>query len=260
MWNADQYLRFSDSRSRPFFDLVAQIPARGVTSIADMGCGPGHLTKSLAERWPSAHVVGVDSSPEMLAKAQPLAIPGRLDFVQGDIGTWSPPGPLDIIVSNAALQWVTGHEKLIPRLTGMLAAEGTLAAQIPDHIADTPMRQAIEETSADPRWASLLQGVGLGRHSTRPLPWYVSCLHRLGFMVNAWETTYIHVLAGQNPVLEWLKGTSLVPLLEKLHVEMNEAFLQTLGQRLEKAYPVEEGLTLFAFPRMFLVATRKQTQ
>ena len=257
MWNADQYLKFSDSRSRPFTDLLAQVPAIQARTIADLGCGPGHLTTTLAVRWPSAHVVGVDSSPEMLAKARPLAIPGRLDFVQGDIGSWSPASPLDLIVSNAALQWVNGHEKLIPRLTDLLAADGTLAAQIPDHIADTPMRQVIEETSADPRWSAQLQGVGLGRHSTKPVAWYVSCLHRLGFVVNSWETNYIHVLTGQNPVLEWLKGTWLVPLLEKLQGEMKEAFLQAVGRRLEKAYPPEDGLTLFAFPRMFFVATRK---
>src|ERR1700743_3986799 len=70
MWDAGQYLRFGGERARPFFDLVAQVGAASPRYVADLGCGPGNLTAALARRWPEATVVGVDSSPEMIATAQ----------------------------------------------------------------------------------------------------------------------------------------------------------------------------------------------
>jgi trans-aconitate 2-methyltransferase len=226
------------------------------SSIADLGCGPGHLTEVLAKRWPAAQVVGVDNSPEMLEQARPLVIPSRLEFVNADIANWSPPKPLDLLVSNAALQWVPDHESLIPRLAGMLATGGTLAVQMPDRFYQSPAQEAINAAAADPRWASALQGVGLHRDSVKPLLWYIRRLHQLGFAVDAWETTYVHVLTGQDPVLQWLKGTALRPLLDRLHPALKEEFLQILARRLETAYPAEGKFTLFHFPRLFFVATR----
>jgi trans-aconitate 2-methyltransferase len=253
MWDASQYLKFADERSRPFFDLLAQVRRDKASTIVDLGCGTGSLTRTLLDRWPDARIVGVDNSSEMLDKAQPLAIPGRLDFVLADIAGWSKE-PLDLIVSNAAFHWVVDHDGLLARLTGMLAPGGTLAVQIPARF-DTPSQHAIEETSADPRWASLLAGVGLHRESVQPIEWYVRRLHDLGFTVDAWQTTYVHVLSGDDPVLEWLKGTGLRPLLARLGPQAGE-FLLALGERLRAAYPAERGVTLFPFPRLFFVATR----
>src|SRR5437879_1181277 len=113
MWDAGQYLKFSEERSRPFIDLLAQVHREHTGFIADFGCGPGNLTRTLTERWPAARVVGVDNSPEMLAKAIPLAVPGRLDFVQADIAIWSPKESVDLIVSNAAFHWIRDHDGLL---------------------------------------------------------------------------------------------------------------------------------------------------
>src|SRR5262245_49820446 len=109
MWDPATYLKYSQERARPFFDLIAQAQIEQPRFIADLGCGPGNLARVLAERWPSARVLGVDRSAEMLAQALPLAILDRLEFVQADLTTWGPPAPLDLIVSNAALQWVGDH-------------------------------------------------------------------------------------------------------------------------------------------------------
>ena len=215
MWDAAEYLKFSDERSRPFADLLAQVRQPDCRFIADLGCGAGHLTQTLAERWPSARVVGIDTSAEMLAQAVPLAIPARLEFVQADIAQWSPDTSVDLVGSNAAMQWVNDHDGLLARLAGMLAAGGTLAVQMPNRF-QTATQQAIDDTVADTRWASSLHGVGLHRESVKPLLWYVDRLHDLSFTVNAWETTYFHVLTGENPVLNWLKGTALRPLLSRL--------------------------------------------
>ena len=255
MWDAGEYLKYSAERARPFADLLAQVRRPEARFIADLGCGTGSLTRSLTQRWPIARVVGVDSSPEMLAQAVPLSVPGRLEFVQGDIAHWSPHEPVDLLVSNAALQWVSGHDALLPRLAGMLAPGGTLAVQMPNRF-QTPSQMAVEETATDPRWASSLQNVGLHRESVMPITWYVHRLHDLGFSVNAWETTYIHVLTGADPVLEWLKGTGLRPLLERLGPDEGGEFLRVLGSRLQAAYPARGTVTLFPTPRLFFVATR----
>ncbi len=255
MWDARQYLKYADERSRPFFDLLARVRLERADLIADLGCGPGNLTNALAERWPSARVIGVDNSPEMLEQAKPLAMRGRVDFVQADIRSWSPAKPVDLVVSNAALQWVENHDVLLARLVRMLAPAGVLAVQMPYHF-ENPAHLAIEQTKADPRWSALLSRVGLHQKSVSPLAWYVERLHDLGFVVDAWQTTYIHVLTGENPVLEWFKGTALRPLLKRLAPPDQDEFLLDLGRRLEAAYQARGGVTLLPFPRLFFVATK----
>jgi trans-aconitate 2-methyltransferase len=254
MWDPGQYLKYAEERSRPFFDLLARVGIEQAAFMADLGCGPGNLTQTLAERWPSARVLGVDSSPEMLRRAEALSIPGRLEFVQADISSWSPAEPLDLIVSNAALHWVSDHESLLARLRKMLAPKGTLAVQLPYHF-ESPAHLAIEEIKADPRWKAELQGVGLHQDSVRPLVWYVERLLALGFTVDAWQTTYVHVLTGTNPVLEWFKGTALRPLLDRLPAEAHDGFLAELGKRLRAAFPARGNVTLLPFTRLFFVAT-----
>jgi trans-aconitate 2-methyltransferase len=254
MWDAKQYLKYSDERARPFFDLLARVQSDRAAFIADLGCGPGHLTRGLAERWPSAHVVGVDNSAEMLEQARPLTIPGRLDFVQADIAAWSLATPLDLLVSNAALHWVNDHEPVLAHLVKMLAPGGTLAVQLPYHF-ENPAHLAIEDVKADPRWREALQGAGLHQRSVLPLTWYVERLHDLHLTVDAWQTTYIHVLTGANPVLEWFKGSALRPLLARLTPQDGDALLAVLGQRLNALYPLRAGVTLLPFPRLFFVAT-----
>lgn len=257
MWDAAEYLKYSDERARPFVDLLSQVPGNNMRLIVDLGCGAGNLTRILADRWPEARVIGVDSSEEMLAEAVPKTVTGRLKFVRADIENWSADATVDLIISNAALHWVDDHAAVLSRLTTMLAPRGTLAVQMPNRFG-TPSQIAIEQTVADPRWASVLQGVGLHRESVRPLLWYVHHLHDLGYKVNAWETTYFHVMTGKKPVLQWLKGTALRPLIERLQKEQQTEFLQSLGLRLEDAYPAREGVTVFPMPRLFFVATRQR--
>jgi trans-aconitate 2-methyltransferase len=256
MWDADQYAKFAAERERPFADLLAQVE-RGQDKtrlIIDLGCGPGRLTRQLAERWPAARVVGVDNSAEMLAKAEPFAIPGRVQFVRADLADWSPDQPVDLILSNAALHWIGDHEALLRRLAGYLAQGGTLAVQMPNRF-EGPVQAAIDKTAADPRWAAQLKGVGLHRGSVQPVEWYVRLLQDLGFIVNAWETTYVHVLSGENPVLEWFQGTGLRPLLARLDAAAAEQFRADLAARLRALYPPRNGMTLFPMPRLFFVAT-----
>jgi trans-aconitate 2-methyltransferase len=255
MWDVTIYRKYASERARPFIDLLNQIDRTDCFRIVDLGCGTGEMTRLLADRWPQAHVLGVDDSPQMLEKAAEYAIPGRLEFIRGNIDQWTSEQPIDLLFSNAALQWLPNHSQLFPRLASLLAPRGTLALQMPNRFR-TASQNAIEKAVGEPRWQGLLSGVGLHQDSVQPLDWYVRLLMQLGFEVNAWETNYYHVMTGDKPVLEWLKGTALRPLLALLKPAQSQQFQQELGDLLEASYPAQEGVTIFPMPRVFLVAHR----
>ena len=260
-WDAEQYLKFAAERARPAADLLAQVPAGGfplthrARLIVDLGCGTGALAKRLSERWPAARVIGIDQSPEMLRQAAGLAVPGRLEFAQADLADWSCREPVDLVVSNAALHWVSDHARLLERIVALLAPAGTLAVQMPNNLR-AASHEAIYAVAAEPEFAARLKGVGLHRESVRPIAWYAERLLALGLAVNAWETTYVHVLRGSDPVLEWLRGTALRPLLAALGQDDAAEFERQLAERLRVAYPERAGVTLFSMSRIFFVATR----
>ncbi len=257
MWDPDQYRRYGSERDRPFFDLLGQVCADQPRRVVDLGCGPGNLTATLVDRWPTARVTGVDSSAEMLARAQQHALPGRLDFVQADLSTWVPDVRPDVLVSNAALQWAPDHEALIPRLASLVAPGGWFAIQVPRNF-DAPSHAILNDLRAEPHWAARLSG-GRGPQDMADQMredgvWYTERLAALGFTVNTWETSYLHLLGGDDPVLEWVKGTALRPVLAALTTDEQRDFLQEYGARLRTAYPARNFGTPFPFLRLFVVA------
>jgi trans-aconitate 2-methyltransferase len=266
MWDVSQYEQFVSERARPFTDLIGQIPLsrfRNATSVVDLGCGTGELTASLLLRSRHAHILGIDSSREMLAKAEKVnqhdwelrETTGKVEFRLSDIAEWSPEKPVDIIVSNAALQWLPDHERLFPRLVSFLSPNGTIAVQMPNRFR-APSQRAIEEAIADGPWRDRLAKIGLHQKSVLPTETYTLLLMQLGFAVKAWETTYFHMLHGENAVLEWLKGTALRPLLAALDADEQAEFQSTLADRLNAVYPAQDGMTVFPMQRLFFVATR----
>jgi len=261
MWDAGQYLRFGGERARPFFDLVAQVGAASPRYVADLGCGPGNLTAALAERWPGATVVGVDNSPEMITAARATTVPitarqaaPNLSFTLGDVGDWRPERPLDVLVCNAVLQWVPGHDELLLRWADLLAPDGWLAFQLPGNF-DHPSHAIVKEMAGSPRWRGLLADVRLNRQAGDPAD-YVALLARPGFEVDAWETSYLHILHGEDPVLEWTKGSTLRPVLSALDAEQAAAFVREYGERLRAEYRPHPFGTLFPFRRVFTVVHR----
>lgn len=261
MWDAGQYLRFGGERARPFFDLVAQVGATDPKYVADLGCGPGNLTAALAQRWPGATVVGVDSSPEMIAAAQAAVRPESvaakapsLSFTLGDVWDWRPERPVDVLVCNAVLQWVPGHDELLLRWADLLAPGGWLAFQLPGNF-DQPSHTIVKELADCPRWRALLSGAKLNRQAGDPAD-YVRLLARPGFAVDAWETTYLHLLHGDNPVLEWTKGSTLRPVLSLLDAEQAQEFTTEYGARLAEVYHNGTFGTIFPFRRVFAVVHR----
>ncbi len=263
VWDPEQYARYADHRSRPLMDLLARVPEPPgpAPRIADLGCGPGAPSARLAARWPRAHITGYDDSPEMLeqagAHAGPTAGGGTLGFVHADLADWRPGAPHDLIFSNAAFQWWPGHPEAFPAYVQALVPGGTLAFQVPGNFA-APSHALLNELRDSPRWRSRL-GEESRRNAVLEPAAYVGALTALGCETDVWETTYLQVLPGEDPVLEWTKGTALRPVLTLLadDREAREAFLADYAAALRRAYPPGPHGTVFPFRRIFAVAVKR---
>ncbi|MFJ5859969.1 trans-aconitate 2-methyltransferase [Pseudarthrobacter sp. NPDC092439] len=256
-WDPAKYVQFGGHRDRPFFDLVARIGAGQPRRVVDLGCGPGNLTASLAGRWPEADIVGVDSSAEMLDRAAPLSrqFPS-LRFELRDITAWEPAPGTDVVVSNAALQWVPGHRDLMRRWLANLAPGSWFALQVPGNFG-APSHVLMRELAASPAWASRLDGVLTGGESAGSAADYLAVLLDAGFTADAWETTYHQVLPGPDPVLEWVRGTALRPVLAALSAKEAARFEDEYAAALRKAYPPTRHGTVFPFRRVFAVGHKE---
>lgn len=248
IWDPIVYGRYADERSRPFFELIGRVGAERPTHVVDLGCGTGELTTALARRWPSATVRGIDSSAAMIANAPPGP-----SFEVGDVRDWRPAQPVDVIVSNAVLQWVPEHRGLLARWVGDLTEGGWLAFQVPGNF-NAPSHALIRELCRT-TWKDELGDLAGYRPVAEPAD-YLDQLAGLGCAVDAWETTYIHVLQGEDAVLNWIKGTALRPLLDRLLPDRRPAFLSDCARLLGDAYPREQYGTAFPFRRIFVVAQK----
>jgi trans-aconitate 2-methyltransferase len=248
-WDPDRYLTYADERGRPFVDLVARIGASDPRTVVDLGCGPGTLTALLAERWPGADVVGLDSSPEMIAKAR--AAGSRIAYDVADLRAWTPSAPVDVLVSNATLQWVPGHLDLLPSLVRAVAPGGWFAFQVPGNFGE-PSHTIRDELAAEAPYAQHTAGVAVP--SSHDPAVYLDALAGLGCTVDAWETTYLHLLTGQDPVFTWVSGTGARPTLQALPDDVRPGFEAEFKRRLAAAYPEHEYGVVLPFRRVFVVA------
>ncbi len=254
-WSASQYTTFEDERTRPVRDLLAAVPPIAAKRAVDIGCGPGNSTELLAARFPDAEVTGLDSSADMIAAAQ-KRLP-QSNFDQVDISTWSDPGPFDVILANAVLQWLPDHQRLFPSLTSRLTSGGCLAVQMPDNL-DEPAHRLMRAVAAEGPWADKLANAA-GQRTPMPDPtWYYRLLRADCARVDVWRTTYHHPLAGgPASVVEWFKGSGLRPFLQPLNAAGSSAFLARYQEAIALAYPpLPDGTVLLPFPRLFIVATR----
>ncbi|MDZ4735679.1 MAG: methyltransferase domain-containing protein [Rhodospirillaceae bacterium] len=254
IWDPTQYARFSDARSRPARELIARIPLRPFKTIVDLGCGDGPVTHLLSERWPEARITGIDSSSAMLATAR-AAFPG-VRFVEADVAAWSSDAPVDLLFSNAALQWLDHHSTLMPRLFAQVPPGGVFAVQMPGNF-DAPSHRTLAALAQSDRWR--VQTGDLVRSNPVAMP--TAYLDFLGSNVasfDGWETTDYLLLDGSDPVLEWMKGTALRPYLSALPPSDAARFMAELARLLADAYPTRaDGRTVFPFRRIYFIATRK---
>ena len=254
VWEPDHYLTYADQRGRPFAELVTRIDADAPRTVMDLGCGPGNLTATLADRWPDARIAGLDSSPEMVAAARERH--PTLDVGVGDLATYLGSGaaPVDVLVSNAALQWVPGHLDLLPALVDHVRPGGWLAFQVPGNF-DEPSHTIRRDLAAEPPYAAITADLA-GPASHDPAV-YLGALARLGCLVDAWETTYLHLLDGPDPVFTWVSGTGAAPTLAALREassELHAAYVEEFKRRLDAAYPATAAGVVLAFRRIFVVA------
>ncbi|HTH96638.1 MAG TPA: trans-aconitate 2-methyltransferase [Stellaceae bacterium] len=252
-WDPQQYLRYADERLRPALDLMARVPAEAPKTVIDLGCGAGNVTALLAARWPKAKVGGVDGSAAMLEKAREAA--PKCSFVEADFGTWTPAAPVDVLYSNAALHWLGDHATLFPRLLAQIAPGGTFAVQMPA-MHNAPLRALQHDVAANGPWAERLIDVGAAPSILEPGQ-YWDLLRPLTATLDIWETTYLHVLNGEDAVVQWATGTSLKPFLDKLPAGLRRDFLRTYADALRPEYPPRsDGTTLLPFRRLFIMAAR----
>jgi trans-aconitate 2-methyltransferase len=247
-WDPALYLTFDDNRSRPFHDLLARVGAVAPRRVVDLGCGPGHLTGLLADRWPDAAISALDSSAEMVAAARERGI----DAEQADLVDWMPTPETDVVISNAVLQWVPAHLRLLPRWLAAFGSGSWFALQVPGNFG-APSHLLVRELLDEPPWRGRFQVRG-GDAVPEPAE-YADLLAGTGADVDVWETTYLHRLTGPDPVLTWISATALRPVRDALDDDSYERFRSELAPRLRAAYPADpSGFTWFPFRRIFAVA------
>jgi trans-aconitate 2-methyltransferase len=254
-WDPAIYERYKAYRDRPALDLLLQIPSDlAPRQIWDLGCGTGEHAAVLAARHPAATVRGLDSSADMLAVARRRET--RVEWVQADVAAFDPPVAPDLIFTNAALQWVPGHETLFPRLAASLAEGGVLACQMP-MAWGAAWHLALRETAAEPAWAAKLGTLRGVRPVAEPEAYY-DWLAPICPFVDIWRTTYLHVLEGEDPVVDWMMGTGLRPYLDALDDPAERAaFVDAYRDRVGRLIPARpDGRTMFPFPRLFILARR----
>ncbi|MCU1511186.1 MAG: trans-aconitate methyltransferase [Arthrobacter sp.] len=257
-WDPAKYAQFGDYRDRPFFDLTARIHADNPRLVVDLGSGPGNLTATLAERWPKAQVVGLDSSPEMLAQAGGRrATTPNLSFSLADITAWVPPEEADVVVTNAALQWVPGHRELLPRWLDALRPGAWFALQVPGNF-NSPSHTLMRGLAESESWSGRLSGVLRHDGVVGEAAEYLRIMLDAGCDADAWETTYLQLLPGENAVLDWVRGAGLRPVLAALSGEDARAFEAEYSARLTEAYPPSVHGTVFPFRRIFAVARKRE--
>jgi trans-aconitate 2-methyltransferase len=259
-WSAKQYVAFEDERTRPVRDLLAALPKLQTRSVIDLGCGPGNSTECLAGLFPDAEVSGIDNSPEMIQAAR-RRLPQARFWVQ-DIDAWlgdarPGSGAFGVILANAVLQWLPNHAALLPAIIGKLASGGALALQMPDNL-DEPAHRLMREVAAVGPWAAKLAAAGAARPPLASAAWYYELLRPLCAKVDLWRTTYYHALAGgPGAIVEWFKGSGLLPFLEPLAPAERAAYLAAYTTAISRAYPSSaDGGVLLPFPRLFMVAIR----
>ncbi|NHZ70931.1 MAG: methyltransferase domain-containing protein [Proteobacteria bacterium] len=248
-WDPDQYLKFADHRARPGHELVARIPDMPALKVVDLGCGTGDLTAVLQERWPEASVLGIDSSESMVESARDRY--PTIDFVLGDITSWSPREPVDVLFSNAALHWLDDHELLFQTLRGSIAAGGVMAVQMPDNWS-APTHTIPAEVLDAGDWPERARS-GLMRDRLASPSDYIEWLQPA--TVDVWRTTYYQQLAGDDPVWTWVTGSVLRPVLAALDEDDQKRFADICRSLYRDAYPPgASGVTTLAFSRLFIVA------
>lgn len=250
-WNPELYHRFRSERSQPVEDLMDLVEVHSGLRVIDLGCGTGEHTRALADRLPGSHVLGIDSSPEMLEQASSRERQG-LRFELSSIEE-VPGGGWDLIFSNAALHWVDDHESLIPKLFGLLNPGGQIAVQVPsNHNHETQL--IVHEIAKEPPFVSALGG-WTRKSPVLSINAYAEILYKCGGTdIIVFEKVFPHVLKDSNAIADWLAGTMMGSYLSRLPEELRGSFMDIYKKRLSGIY--KESPVFYPFRRTFFSAMK----
>lgn len=255
-WNPALYTRFEDERTRPAAELLARVPLDAPRLACDLGCGPGNSTALIAVRFPTAEVIGLDTSRAMLESAR-TRLPG-IAFAEADAATWVPERAPDLIYANAVLQWLPDHAALLPRLFRLLAPGGVLAVQMPDNLSE-PTHRLMRAVAAEGPWAAAIGDPAVAGRLGRMLEpaAYYDLLAPTADTVDVWRTAYHHRMDGARAIVDWVSATGLKPFIDPLAPDLKAGFLAAYEAAIDTAYPPRaDGRRLLAFPRVFIVARK----
>lgn len=253
-WNPELYLKFGKERTQPSIDLVSRIDMTNPAKIIDIGCGPGNSTQVLAQRWPTAKIVGVDNSPAMIEKAK-KDYPHQ-EWAIVDAGKDEINDRYDIVFSNATIQWIPDHAALLKRFHNLLTDNGTIAIQVPQ-FWDMPIGKSIMEIAGQSRWSALTAGA-TELFTIHDHHFYYDHLSALFHSIEMWESDYVHILDSQPAILEMVRSTGLKPYLERLESDTDKKdFEDMVLKAIEKDYPLQrDEKVLFPFKRLFFIARK----
>ena len=253
-WNPELYLQFKDERTQPSIDLVGRIALAEPAEILDVGCGPGNSTQVLVERWPKAHLTGLDNSPAMIERA-------RADYPEqtwtlGDAARLEGDATYDLVFSNATIQWIPDHETLVPRLMGLARPDGAFAFQLPQ-FRMMSLGRVIDSVAARPAWRRQTAAAG-SLFTYHPAEFYYDLLAPKAKRVVLWQTSYFHIMQSHAAILDWTRGTGLRPYLDRLETDDQKALFESqLLEEIRSVYPAaRDGRVLFPFQRLFVIAYR----
>ncbi|MCM1115007.1 MAG: methyltransferase domain-containing protein [Clostridium sp.] len=253
-WNSEQYLKFKAERTQPSIDLVNRITVKEPQRIIDIGCGPGNSTAQLKKRYPDAYVLGVDFSPNMIEKAK--ADYKDIDFMLFDASKDfnKLEGKFDIVFSNACIQWVPEHKKLLRDMMRVLNPGGVLAVQMPAQY-EMPMHTIVSEVSTNEKWSSKLSVKREFYYLTEDE--YFDILFDISSDFSMWKTIYHHRLPSQESIVEWYKSTGLKPYLEQLDDADKKEFEKDILSEVKRVYKAQKnGEVIFKFHRLFFLAKK----
>ena len=253
-WNSEQYLKFKKDRTQPSIDLANRLDFKKPQRIIDIGCGPGNSTAVLKKRYPDAYVLGVDFSPNMIEKAKSehsdidfMLFDATKDFEKLD-------EKFDIVFSNACIQWVPNHKKLLADMMSILNPDGIMAIQVPMNFEE-PIHKILSELITDKKWS--------GRFEPRIFytlneSKYFDILSEQTKNFEIWKTIYCHRMPSHQSIIEWYKSTGMKPYLDVLNEEEKKEFTADVLKKVSKEYPVQaNGEIIFKFPRFFMLAKKQ---
>lgn len=259
-WNPDLYLRFNEQRTRPARDLAARAAAlyagrEGPARAVDVGCGPGNSTAVVAESFPGAEITGVDSSREMIAKARLSGV--SADWRVADAAEWEPDAPVDLVFSNAALQWVPDQASLIRKMAAWLGKGGVMAVQVPGN-GESPLHRALRGVAEGFADRERFEGLDDAIRYHEP-GFFHEALETAGVEGDIWETTYWHRLPNRNALIEWYSGTGMRPWLDRLSGDAErDRFKARVLEAAGPEYPdLPDGSVFFPFRRIFFTALKR---